>query len=538
MNALHNLKLSHRFTILIALFTFGFLFYGAWSLKTLEELKVNGPVYQRIVQGKDLIADILPPPEYVIESYLVSLQMYEATEKAERDALVNRLQALKKDYDERHEYWLKEPLEPDLAAVFLQKAHNSAAAFYTLAFNEFIPAVQQENKEAAGAVMARMKQAYETHRAAIDQVVQMTTKRNEIDEANAKDRIQSSLMLSLAIFAGSLAAGIAAAVAISRGLIRGLGGEPAYAMQVAGRIAVGDLSTKIDVKDGDKESLLFAMKSMQETLANTVSNIKAAVDSVSTGAQQIAVGNTDLSRRTVEQASSLDESSSSIQRLTATVRQNTENSRQANQLALSASEVARKGGAVVADVVQTMGSINDSSKKIVDIISVIDSIAFQTNILALNAAVEAARAGEQGRGFAVVASEVRSLAQRSAAAAKEIKQLIDDSVEKVDAGKLLVDQAGRTMDEIVASVKRVTDVINEISAASEEQSSGMEQISHSIHQMDEMTQQNAALVEQAAAAADSLQQQAGELARSVGEFNVGEHSLPGNRPDVKLLSAA
>jgi methyl-accepting chemotaxis protein len=537
MNILHSLKLSQRFTILIALFTFGFLFYGIWSFKTLEELKVNGPVYQRIVQGKDLIADVLPPPEYIIESYLISLQLYETAEKAEQDALIGRLQSLKKEYDERHAFWLTESLEADLAATFLEQAHNPAVAFYALAFNEFIPALQKGEKKAASAIAIRMKQAYDVHRAAINRVVEMTTKRNESGEASAKASIDLAITLSVLIFVGSFIASIAVATIISRGLIRGLGGEPAYATEVAGRIAGGDLATKIAVKEGDTESLLFAMKIMQETLAKTVSGIKLAVDSVSTGAQQIAMGNVDLSQRTVEQASSLEASSSSIERLTGTLRQSTENSRQANQLALSASEVARKGGTVVADVVQTMGSIDASSKKIADIISVIDGIAFQTNILALNAAVEAARAGEQGRGFAVVAAEVRNLAQRSAAAAKEIKELIDDSVDKVSAGTLLVDQAGKTMGEIVDSVKRVTDIINEISVASEEQTSGMEQISQSIHMMDEMTQQNAALVEQAAAAADSLHQQAGTLAHSVRAFNVDEVSVPVNQPGLRLLSA-
>jgi methyl-accepting chemotaxis protein len=537
MNILHSLKLSQRFTILIALFTFGFLFYGIWSFKTLEELKVNGPVYQRIVQGKDLIADVLPPPEYIIESYLISLQLYETAEKAEQDALIGRLQSLKKEYDERHAFWLTESLEADLAATFLEQAHNPAVAFYALAFNEFIPALQKGEKEAASAIAIRMKQAYDVHRAAINRVVEMTTKRNESGEASAKASIDLAITLSVLIFVGSFIASIAVATIISRGLIRGLGGEPAYATEVAGRIAGGDLATKIAVKEGDTESLLFAMKIMQETLAKTVSGIKLAVDSVSTGAQQIAMGNVDLSQRTVEQASSLEASSSSIERLTGTLRQSTENSRQANQLALSASEVARKGGTVVADVVQTMGSIDASSKKIADIISVIDGIAFQTNILALNAAVEAARAGEQGRGFAVVAAEVRNLAQRSAAAAKEIKELIDDSVDKVSAGTLLVDQAGKTMGEIVDSVKRVTDIINEISAASEEQTSGMEQISQSIQMMDEMTQQNAALVEQAAAAADSLHQQAGTLAHSVRAFNVDEVSVPINQPGLRLLSS-
>jgi methyl-accepting chemotaxis protein len=530
MNALHRLKLTHRFIVLIALFSCGFVLYGGWSFKTLDELKVNGPVYQRIVQGKDLIADVLPPPEYIIESYLVTLQLEKATDKSEQSALVDRLVALKKDYDSRHVYWEKESLEPELAQTLLEKAHQPALSFYAIAFDQFIPALQSNDRDAVVAAAARLKQAYEIHRSAIDQVVQLTTKRNEVDEAGARDRIQTATVLSAVIFLGSLVVSFVVATIIARGLIRALGGEPSYAMEVAGRIAAGDLKTKIDVKAGDGQSLLAAMKTMQETLAKTVYDIKSAVESVSSGAQQIAAGNEDLSQRTVEQSTSIDESSTSMDRLTAAVRQNTENSRQANQLANTASEVARKGGELVADVVTTMGEINASSKKIVDITGVIDGIAFQTNILALNAAVEAARAGEEGRGFAVVASEVRMLAHRSAMAAKEIKQLIDDSVIKVNQGEQLVERAGATMNEIVVSVNRVTGIINEISAASEEQASGIEQINASMHLMDEMTQQNAALVEEAAAAAASLEQQADMLARSVESFSIAEAGILSRMP--------
>ncbi len=286
-------------------------------------------------------------------------------------------------------------------------------------------------------------------------------------------------------------------------------------------VANGDLTTKVDVESRNEIGRLFsAIRSMQQALLTTVSRVRSSSDSINTSAKEIAAGNMDLSSRTEQQASSLEETAASMEQLTGTVKQNAENALQANQLAHSASSTASKGGEVVSQVVDTMQAINDSSRKIVDIISVIDGIAFQTNILALNAAVEAARAGEQGRGFAVVASEVRSLAQRSAAAAKEIKSLIDDSVNKVEAGSQLVEQAGATMSEVVSSVQRVTDIVGEIAEASREQSSGIEQVNRAITQMDEVTQQNAALVEEAAAAAQSLQAQATNLVGAVSIFKI------------------
>jgi len=324
---------------------------------------------------------------------------------------------------------------------------------------------------------------------------------------------------------------------LSSTITRQLGGDPTYAAEVANRVAAGDLSIEVEVKEKDTSSLLAAMKRMQESLVKIVSEVRSGTESIGTGTQEIASGNVDLSQRTEEQASSLEETASSMEELTSTVKQNAENAKQANQLAIGASAVAVKGGAVVGQVVTTMSSINESSKKIADIISVIDGIAFQTNILALNAAVEAARAGEQGRGFAVVATEVRNLAQRSAAAAKEIKGLIGDSVDKVGAGTKLVDEAGKTMQEIVTAVKRVTDIMAEITAASHEQSQGIEQVNQAITQMDEVTQQNAALVEQAAAAAESLEEQAQQLMQAVSAFNIGGGVGSQARPVARRVAA-
>ncbi|MET3133430.1 methyl-accepting chemotaxis protein [Oxalobacteraceae bacterium GrIS 1.11] len=299
-----------------------------------------------------------------------------------------------------------------------------------------------------------------------------------------------------------------------------LGGEPEYAREIARAVADGDLSMDIMTDPKDSASLLVALKEMRGKLGNMVSEIKISAETIKVASSEIAHGNADLASRTESQAGSLDQTARSMESLTTTVRQNASNATEANELVVSASSVAIKGGKVVSQVVLTMGEINDSAKKIVDIIGVIDGIAFQTNILALNAAVEAARAGEQGRGFAVVASEVRNLAQRSAGAAKEIKELIGDSVSKVNIGSKLVDEAGLTMGQIVASVKKVADIMAEISAASQAQSTGIENIGQAIGSMDEMTQQNSALVEQAAAAAESLQDQADQLSTALAVFKL------------------
>jgi methyl-accepting chemotaxis protein len=325
----------------------------------------------------------------------------------------------------------------------------------------------------------------------------------------------------------TIVCGVVLAAFIGLWVIKAISVSLDEAVRIAKAVAGGDLSQDIAINSRDETGqLLAALKVMNDSLTHTVGQVRSSTETIGVASKEISSGNADLSSRTEAQASSLEETASSMEELTSTVKQNAENARQANQLVVSASEVAVRGGEVVGQVVDTMGSIKDSSRKIVDIIGVIDGIAFQTNILALNAAVEAARAGEQGRGFAVVASEVRSLAQRSAGAAKEIKALIGDSVEKVDAGSKLVDQAGETMQEIVSSVKHVADIMNEISAASQEQSAGIEEVNRAIAQMDEMTQQNAALVEQAAAAAESMQTQAGALSQAVSVFKLGMNNEP------------
>jgi methyl-accepting chemotaxis protein len=337
----------------------------------------------------------------------------------------------------------------------------------------------------------------------------------------------------------ALCMAIALSVFITRGLIRALGAEPAELSAAVGRVADGDLSQPLILKAGDEVSVLASVARMQAALNSVVSTVRAGSDNVATASAQISQGNSDLSQRTEQQASSLEETAASMEELGSTVRQNADNAKQANQLALGASDVAEKGGTVVNQVVSTMKEINESSRRIVDIIGVIDGIAFQTNILALNAAVEAARAGDQGRGFAVVASEVRVLAQRSAEAAKQIKSLISASVERVDQGTELVDQAGATMAEVVVAIKRVTDIMGEISSASVEQSAGVAQVGEAVTHMDRATQQNAALVEESAAGAEALRMQAEQLVKAVAVFKLaGTEARPAAAPAPAQDAAA
>ena len=368
-----------------------------------------------------------------------------------------------------------------------------------------VPKVQSTQK----ALEADMKAAQAEARANFDAGLQ-----------SAQSGVRASLMAIVASAVLVVAVLGVASYLVIGGVWKQLGGEPEYARDVIRRMAGGDLSQRIEVSPGADESMLAAVRTMAAGLSGIIGNVRSGSDTMTHAAQEIAAGNHDLSSRTEQQAASLERTAASMQELTETVQRNAESATQASELASTASEVAARGGAVVERVVSTMDEITHSSKKIAEIIGVIDGIAFQTNILALNAAVEAARAGEQGRGFAVVAGEVRSLAQRSADAAKEIKSLISDSVERVETGSRLVQDAGSTMNDVVSSVARVATLITEITAAASEQSRGIREVNGAVGQLDQMTQQNAALVEQAAAAASSLEQQAGALQQAVATFRV------------------
>ncbi|MFP1863472.1 methyl-accepting chemotaxis protein [Lonsdalea quercina] len=369
---------------------------------------------------------------------------------------------------------------------------------------------------------------------AVDNILnfQKETTISDAEQSGHKANRSGAVMVALAVLVAVL--GGMTAWLITRRIINQLGGEPAYAAEIAGAIAKGNLAVHVQLREKDTTSLLAAMDEMRNGLNNMVNQVRQSSESIATGSSQIAMGNTDLSQRTEEQAANLQQTAASMEQISQTVKQNVDTVRMATELAKSASDTATKGNTVVGDVVNTMDEITSSSHKISDIITVIDGIAFQTNILALNAAVEAARAGEQGRGFAVVAGEVRSLAQRSASAAKEIKDLITESVEKVETGSKLVGHAGTTMDDIVDQAQRVADLISEIGVTTHEQQDGITQINDAVNQLDQVTQQNAALVEESASAADSLSSQASNLVELMKVFKVeGANSLPGAKAPVK-----
>jgi methyl-accepting chemotaxis protein len=422
-------------------------------------------------------------------------------------------QALLDDLAAKHGTVMHDGVEPEFTAL----RAGDQAGFHAVADTKISPLFIAYDGAASTVVKALQTRAADQQSAAQSNVTLMTT-----------------LILGVSIFALVL-------VVLLRFALRGMIVQPlADATGCFERIAAGDLTHPVEVFSTNEIGRLFGgIKRMQESLATMVKAVHSSTESIDTGAREIAMGNTDLSQRTEQQAASLQQTASSMEQLTGTVRQNAENARQASQLAVNASDIATRGGDVVGQVVHTMQDIATSSNKVVDIIGVIEGIAFQTNILALNAAVEAARAGEQGRGFAVVAGEVRSLAQRSASAAKEIKELIGDSVGKVQSGTALVGRAGSTMEEIVQAVRRVTDIMGEISAASEEQSTGIEQVNRAVVQMDEVTQQNAALVEEAAAAAASLEEQTRQLQTVVGGWQVqgGQRAAARSTPAARGKTA-
>ncbi|WP_411881081.1 methyl-accepting chemotaxis protein [Polaromonas sp. YR568] len=535
MNAFYNLKIATKLVVSFTAVLVLTAFLGIFSL--VQVGKINQLT-------SDLATDWLPSSRALLE-FRVSVARYRTVElqhilstteveMTNYEKSMSDTWALMQKQRAAIEKFIDEPEEKPLFAEIVKAMEQSAVVH-----DKLIALSRAQHDDEARLLIRGESLKYNRElNTSLDKLVELNVAGAAAADASGDKLYAGARAWILGILVGSIALGLALAFTIARIVSRPL----SEAVSAAQRVAAGDLTSRIEVTSKDETGqLMQALKDMNDSLVGIVGNVRSGTDTIATASSQIAAGNHDLSSRTEEQASSLEETAASMEELTSTVKQNADNARQANQLAVSASSVAVKGGSVVAEVVGTMGAINASSRKIVDIIGVIDGIAFQTNILALNAAVEAARAGEQGRGFAVVAAEVRNLAQRSAAAAKEIKTLIDDSVSKVEEGSSQVAQAGRTMDEIVDSVKRVTDIMAEITAASQEQTSGIEQINQAITQMDQVTQQNAALVEEAAAAASSLQEQAGNLSQVVSVFKLesghDKQSAP-QRPSAAVRPAA
>jgi methyl-accepting chemotaxis protein-1 (serine sensor receptor) len=467
--------------------------------------------------------------DMVVRKVLVNqLDLAEAL-TAQSDGVARRIEDVQRNklmIDDEWKAYMTTPMTPE-ERQHAEGFADARAKFLSEALLPALAALRANDMTGAATIVhGPMNALFQPMREHMDELVRVQL----AESARLEQQSQSTYQWVRIVCLCGAAVGLVLAAWIGRALVRGIVQPLRQAVEIADAVADGDLTRRIEVGTKDETGhLMQALKEMNDGLVKIVGRVRAGTDTIAAASNQIAAGNLDLSGRTEEQAGSLEQTAASMEELTSTVKQNADNARQANMLAHTASSVAGKGGEVVAQVVRTMGAINASATRIADIIGVIDGIAFQTNILALNAAVEAARAGEQGRGFAVVATEVRSLAQRSAAAAKEIKGLIDDSVDKVQYGSQLVDQAGATMAEIVQSVNRVTDIMAEITAASAEQSAGIDQINAAIVQMDQATQQNAALVEQASATAQALQEEAQGLARTVAAFQLETAGAPRRR---------
>ena len=475
---------------------------------------------QQSFVAKDVTADVLPPPMYLIELRLVLSKAIEGG--LTPAAALQEWTRLKKEYDDRVAHWKENPPH-GLEQQLLGAQHDTAQAFLE-GSAKLLKTVAAGDLDAARAALKTVDALFDLHRSAVDSTVISASMFAENAVTTYGDVGVWIDRVGIALIVIAVAALILLARWAQTSVFRLTGGEPVDVAKVAHAVAEGNLAVSVPVQPGDNDSVMAAMAKMCRNLSNIVDQVRSSSDVIALGAREIADGNMDLSHRTEEQASNLQSTASAMEQISSTVANNADSARQANELATTASTVAERGGSVVNEVVKTMQEITESSRRINDIIGVIDGIAFQTNILALNAAVEAARAGEQGRGFAVVAGEVRSLAQRSAQAAKEIKDLIGGSVAKVDAGAKLVTDAGATMAEIVQQVKHVTALIGEISNATGEQTQGVAQVGDSVTLLDKTTQQNAALVEQSAAAAENLSTQAAELVAVVSRFKLATHA--------------
>ncbi|MDX2019088.1 MAG: methyl-accepting chemotaxis protein [Deltaproteobacteria bacterium] len=520
---LNKLKIRTKLMLLLGGFGLAFVGLGVAVVRTISDVQVGGDTYREITQYKDLVADILPPPMYVIEAYLESQLLAKGLEGPAFDRSVNKVAELHASYNDRHAFWSSHLDAGDLKSTFLQQAHEPAMRVFSLIESQLVPACRRHDTPEIAKALAEVSQAYEAHRQVVDRVVVMAnaayTQVETRSMAFVSQRHNTLLMASITVLVVLIVAG----TLVGRSIMRPLDETLRLIKEVAE--GDGDLTKRLSEEGNDELSMLSAsFNGFMDQLHDIMSDVKNSAASLSSAAQRVSSSAEQISGGAQEQASSLEETAASLEQITSTVKQNSDNAQQAAQLASSSRNVAEQGGVVVSQAVSAMGEINRASKKIAEIITTIDEIAFQTNVLALNAAVEAARAGEQGRGFAVVATEVGNLSQRSAAAAKEIKALINDAVRLVDDGAGLVNRSGQTLTDIVVSVKRVTDIVGEIAAASKEQTAGVEQVNLAVTQMDSVTQTNAAETEALAETAAGLSRRASEMQMLVNRFKVMESS--------------
>jgi methyl-accepting chemotaxis protein len=562
MDWFRNFKLLHRFAILVGLFALGFIVYGVWSFKTLNELKVNGPIYQRIVQGKDLIADILPPPEYIIESYLVTLQLLDAGDRAEQDRLIERFKKLKGEYDERHAFWLNEKLDGDLSGAFMNQAHPQAVNFYNIAFNEFIPAVKKSDRGAATQAMSRMKAAYEIHRAAIDKVVELAGKRNETDEAGAKVRIQSASQLLLVILVVSLGAAVAVTTMILRGLFARLGGEPEYAVKIAHAIAACNLNIDIETRAGDETSLLAAMKAMQGSLALIIGNVNNSVHRLEQSATRLAetaglVAENSFHQQDVghSMAAAVEEMSSTVVEITSTMEELSASSTQIADHSTSVVDIAnhtwensKKGSDSMQQLLGLMGDIRvdnqnslkeivelgAKSKEISKVMEIINAIADQTKLIAFNAALEASSAGESGRRFGVVAAEIRRLADSVTDSTNEIEgkvQEIQNAISRlvitsekgtgtIDAGMEASTNTARNLDELVDAASHTSGAAQQISLSTQQQKTASSQVVSALREIVSASAHTAQSIRSITEIGNEMNEMSHELSGLVKQFKL------------------
>jgi len=515
---LKSLSIRSKLLVLVAGFASALFGMGAFVASTIRDVEITGSAYQGIIDDKDLIADLLPPPLYVVEAFL-DAQLLRTAAPNQVDALVQGLSTLHRQHDERVQFWSGRLLEGAIRQDIDKAAHDTAGPFFSILETQLIPAVRHGDAAATTKAAGALEQAYREHRQALDRVVALVRSDLSQREGSAVtlvgERQQQQFFLRLLI----MAAGIAMSLLISWSITRPLAETTAMLHEISD--GDGDLTRRLDCT-GSKETaaLSRAFNNFADKIHGVVAGVVGAARELSQVADRVSSSAASISGGAQDQAASLEETAASLEQITSTVKQNADNAHQAAQLASGSRGVAEQGGAVVTQAVNAMGQISRSSRKIAEIITAIDEIAFQTNVLALNAAVEAARAGEQGRGFAVVATEVGNLSQRSSTAAKEIKLLIQEAVAAVEGGVGLVNESGRTLQEILTSVKRVTDIVNEIAAASREQSAGVEQVSTAVNQMDSVTQTNATETERLASIAQVLSRQAGALLSKVGRFKL------------------